>query len=103
MHLTELLITAPTLLLRILPNQLDQLRPDTQRPLIQLRNLLLLTLSSPSSAALTPHTQQCKQLFHTFDFTKHLILHLRISLQFVLCRVLQLLYVVQRKDAGVAS
>lgn len=105
-HMTYTILVKPsklTFLLRILSNQLNQLRPDGQRLVVELGNLLFAALISRCSAhAILPYTQQREQLLDISDLRKHFSLHGSISLQLFRRRVLQLFNIVEREDTRLA-
>lgn len=88
-----------TLLLRIFSNQLDELRSDGQGGVVKRRYLLVV----PRAEVRRVRAQQSQQLLDVLDLREDLRLRLRVPLELVGCRILQLLDVVQREDARLPS
>ena len=89
------------LLLRVFANQLNQLWPNRKRRVVQLRNLFIV--AHVAAAALRARAQQRKQLLDIAYLRKHLALHLRLALELVGRRVLELFDIIEREDARFAA
>jgi hypothetical protein len=63
-------------LLSVLPDEFDQLWPNSKGTVIQFRDLLVVSNIQVATAS----AEQRQQLFHILDLTEYLRFHLRFSL-----------------------